>query len=44
MIFLQNGNARIRLEFFDCGCKLGPPPDKDAIIAAAANALAAVPE
>jgi hypothetical protein len=44
VIFLQHGDARLRLEFFDCGCKLGPPTDKDAIIAAAATALAAVPE
>lgn len=43
VIYLQHGNARVRIEFSDCGCKLGPPPDKDAIINAAAAKLATVP-
>jgi hypothetical protein len=43
VVFMQHGNARLRIEFFDCGCKLGPPPDKDAIINSAAALLAKVP-
>lgn len=31
-LVLQGGPAHTLLEFDDCGCKLGPPPDQDAII------------
>jgi hypothetical protein len=41
MVFLQQDSARVTLEFEDCACKLGPPPDKDSIINHAVAALQA---